>query len=130
MSEKSERRSLNRIEIPSAEIFYKPKKRLNILTILIGPTDLINISKSGACFISKNPINKGSDVLLKIVLPIKDPIILKANTVWTSANHEPGQMLVGVQFTPFGEGKRYNSFETMKELEQLYSSYNKLNSRS
>ena len=123
MSDKTERRALDRIKIPSAELFYKPLKRINILAILIGPTNLVNISKSGACFISQNNLKKGSDVYLKIVLPVQEPFYLKAKTIWTSCIHEQEEMSVGVQFKPFGEGKKYNSYKSKNVLEQIYSTY-------
>jgi hypothetical protein len=125
MSETTERRALNRIEIPSAEVLYKPIKRFNLFSTLTGPTNLINISKSGACFISKNSLEKGSEVMLKLFIPEQDPLFVKASTVWISANQEHSQMSVGVQFKPFGKGKAYNSFESKKILEKLYKVYNK-----
>jgi hypothetical protein len=127
MSEKTERRALNRLEIPSAEVFYKPINRFSLLSTLTGPTNLINISKSGACFISQSSLEKGSGVMLKIFLPKQDPFFVKADTVWTSANHERSQMSIGVQFKPFGRGKGYNSFKSKEVLEQLYVAYNNKN---
>lgn len=121
MSENTERRALNRLEFPSAEVFYKSLKRFNLISTLTGPTNLVNISKSGACFIANNSMAKGSEVILKIFLPERDPFSVKANTVWSSLNHENRQTSVGVQFKPFGEGKGYNSFKLKEMLEQIYT---------
>ena len=123
----TERRALNRLEIPSAEVFYKTLKRFNLTSTLTGPTNLVNISKSGACFVSKNYMAKGSEVMLKIFLPEKNPLSIKAKTVWSSENHESSQTYVGVQFKPFGEGKGYNSFKSKEILEQLYKTYDNKN---
>jgi hypothetical protein len=127
MSKKTERRALDRLEIPLAEVFYKPIKRVNLLSTLTGPTNLINISKSGACFISQSSLEKGSEVMLKLFIPKQDPFFVKADTVWTSARHEHSQTSVGVQFKPFGIGKEYNSFKSKESLEQLYVSYKNKN---
>jgi hypothetical protein len=126
MTEEKERRALNRINAPSAELFYKPIKYLNILSSLNGPTDLVNISKSGACFRAKNALARGSDILLKIRMPRQVPIIIKANTVWVSAEHDRNNPSVGVQFRPFGKGKKYNSFESKEALDQALTRFTKL----
>lgn len=124
MPDTKDRRALNRIIIPSSELFYKPITRLSVVTTLIGPTDLINISKSGACFSAKNPLSRGSDFVLKVVLPLHVPILIKANTVWVSEDQEEHRTSVGVQFKPYGKGKKYNSYESKEALEEALNRFN------
>ncbi len=118
MEKSSERRSMERISIPEAQVYYKSNQAMNYFTLPSGPLPLINLSKSGACFEFNDQIPSGSPVQLKIVMQGGKKIIAKGQVVWTS-NGKGNTHCAGVQFLPFGKSRKYNSLQTLSRLRKL-----------
>ncbi len=118
MENSNERRSMERISIPDAQVYYKSNQAMNYFTLPSGPMSLINLSKSGACFEFSDQIPSGTPVQLKIVIQGGKKIIAKGQVVWTSIG-KGSTPCAGVQFLPFGKSRRYNSLQTLSRLRKL-----------
>jgi hypothetical protein len=118
MENSMEKRSMERISIPDAQVYYRSNQAMNYFTLPSGPMSLINISKSGACFEFRDQIPSGSPVKLKIVIQGGKKIIARGQVIWTSkiGGNTP---CAGVQFLPFGKSKKYNSLQTLSRLRKL-----------
>ena len=118
MENSMERRSMERISIPEAQVYYKSNQAMNYFTLPSGPMPLVNISKSGACFEFSDQIPSGSAVQLKIVMQGGKKIIAKGKVVWVR-NNLGSTSCAGIQFLPFGKSRKYNSLQTLSRLRKL-----------
>ncbi len=112
-----ERRHLDRFKIPGAEISYKlpdgSSSRVN----------LVDITRSGVRFETKNAVNIGEIIELEIIVPRKDKIFIKGHVVWTSKPNSENPAYAVVQFLPFGSDERYNSMHSYEQLKELSEEY-------
>jgi len=121
MEKKKERRHLERFEIPGAQIMYKQGKGFRLFDRYIGPLPLKDITKNGACIEINQPVDRGTLLDIEINIPGHKKVHVKGHVVWTSYPEEPTH--AGVQFMPYGEGKKYNSFDSRMQLEHLTQQY-------
>ena len=68
-------------------------------------------------------LQPGRLLILQIIVPGEEKFSVRGQIVWTNKGHMQGSGLAGIQFSPFGEGKPYNSFKTRKTLEKLTEQY-------
>ena len=112
-----ERRHLDRFKIPGAEISYKLPdgswSRVN----------LVDITRSGVRFETKNAVNIGEIIELEIIVPRKDKIYIKGHVVWTSKPDLENPAYAVVQFLLFGSDERYNSMHSYEQLKELAEEY-------
>jgi hypothetical protein len=116
-----ERRHLERFEVPGAQILYKSGKAFNIFERYSGPVPLKDITKNGACILIDQQVERGTLVNIEIRIPGQEKIKVKGHVVWNSYPKDPSY--AGVQFLPYGEGKKYNSFNCRQQLEYLTEQY-------
>jgi hypothetical protein len=124
MKETKDSRYQERIHIPGAQVLYKKENKL--FKRFSAPMPLKDITKSGVCFKIIHNLKIGTIIDLKILLPQKQMIRVKGRLVW--ANYDPqnyDQSFAGVQFLPFGEGSKYNSFHSLNKLEILSKQFQK-----
>lgn len=84
---------------------------------------LKDITKHGACIEIKEDLPSGSRLLLEIIVPGEQRINVRGQVVWTNKAPKQNSGLAGIQFSPYGEGKPYNSFKTRELLEKLTQQY-------
>jgi len=118
-----ERRHLERFSIPGAKTLYKLYKKINLFNRYNGPTNLKDITKHGACIEIKEDVRPGNQLLMRIIVPGEQKISVRGQVVWTNKAREHSSGFAGIQFSPYGEGKPYNSFKTREALEKLTQQY-------
>ena len=123
MEDFKERRHLERFSIPGAKTLYKIHKKINLLSRYNGPTNLKDITKNGACIEIKEDLQPGCLLILLIIVPGEEKFNVRGQVVWTKKVPVQNSGLAGIQFSPYGEGKPYNSFKTRKTLEKLTQQY-------
>jgi hypothetical protein len=112
-----ERRHLDRFKIPGAEVSYKlPNGSSSCVK-------LVDITRSGIRFETKNGVNIGEIIELEIIVPRKDKIIIKGHVVWTSNPDSKNLPYAVVQFLVFGSDERYNSMQSYEQLKELSEEY-------
>ena len=126
MEDNKDRRSFDRLEIPgmkavllkshwyqllSYKLFY------GILKFLLKKTPLKNISVSGACITSNQSYNTGDSVHMIITIPGSSFIPVKGSVRWSSNRNDDNLFYAGVQFEAFSSGGKFNSYESLKQLQ-------------
>jgi hypothetical protein len=123
MTSKKNRRNLDRIKIPDGSVYYKPDTQMYIFNRYIGPENLIDISKSGAGFKISHDLHKNDYVMLKVILPGEKNLTLQGHIKWVLNDNDDGKNRVGIQFSPYGYDRKYNSYDKLKQLGKLSVKY-------
>jgi len=98
-----EKRTCIRFTIPGATINYELKDYAEEFS------PLIDISRGGAKFLGKYPLEINADITLKISVPgERIPLTLHGKIRWISIVEGKDQYQVGIQFNPYGEKERQN----------------------
>jgi len=126
MEEKKDRRSFDRLEIPGMKaVLLKShwyqilsyRLLYGILKFLFKKSQLKNISVSGACIESKRVYNTGDSIHMIISIPGSSYIPVKGSVRWAADNSNGNGYYAGVQFEAFSSGKKFNSYESLKQLQ-------------
>ena len=126
MKEKEDRRSFDRLEIPGMKAVLLKGHWYQILSyrllykifkFLLKKTQLKNISVSGACITCDKVFNTGDAVHMIISIPGSSFIPVKGSVRWSSSSVDSKEYIAGVQFEAFSSGKKFNSYESLKELQ-------------
>ena len=123
MNRKENRRTLDRVQIPEGSIYYKPDTQMYIFNRYVGPENLIDISKSGAGFVISHDLHKNDYVVVKVILPGEKNMTLHGHIKWVISDEKNGKNRVGMQFSPYGFDKKYNSYDKLKRLGKLNSKF-------
>ena len=125
MDKVKERRALDRLNKPQSSVLIIKRPwfdivssilSLTILRRIFKATILKDISKSGACILSKQPFNWGDPISLILLGPGEKKVRIKGRVQWISFQSEENLFYVGTQFLAFGKGKMYNSFQCQEQL--------------
>ena len=123
MTEKKERRALNRFEIPDTNVVCKKNEVLKIFYRYSNISTQENISKCGACLKLKNGINIGDKLKLELNIPGDENLEIRGHVRWKS--HQEGEFnKIGIQFEPFGKGKSLNSLSSLEKLREYQQQHN------
>lgn len=114
MQTKMERRFIDRFKVPEARVRYAKE---NFIVPVSRALPLKDLSKYGACFELKEEIDPGHLVIIKITVPGKKSISVKGKVIWSNSNATDIRHHAGIQFLPFGKGRKYNSFHSRQKLE-------------
>lgn len=125
MNEIKDRRSFDRLMTPEMTAFlinsswyyllrYKLFKIL--LSFIMQKALLQNLSASGSCILSNNKFKSGDVIHLIIYTPAEKSIFVKGSVRWISSDAMSKRNNVGIQFRAYGKGKRYNSYDILKQL--------------
>ena len=115
MENNKERRYIDRVELPLAQIYYRPLDRYTVFRNYHGPLDLADISKSAMRIYGKLVEDKNIAVEIKLVVPGFSRICMKCRIM----GFDERNTCTIVQFLPFGIGRNYNTFRAKEKLEQL-----------
>jgi hypothetical protein len=117
------KRTFDRYQIPGAFVTFKKSNKILDLHRSSKPLPLINLTKSGICFVSDKKFKYGDCVTVKIKIPGEKSLSLDVNVRWLK-NNIPGERFhIGAQIRPFGKGNNYNSVRTLERLRELDSKY-------
>ena len=132
MDKIKDRRSYDRFLCPGVTVFifkkywYKYLQYRILKNIAIFMPDIAyvqNMSKSGILILGKNVFKRGDEICLMISAPGIRCIIIKGKVLWKTNTLEVEQ--IGIQFLAFSNWRKYNSFNSLKDL-NLYISKNQL----
>jgi hypothetical protein len=112
-----ERRYLDRLEIPDAEVVYISD------TGTEEKGSLADITKISVRFEVSKQFNPGDMIHLEIIIPNKEKIAVRGHVVRTINSTEAEPAYAAVQFLPFGSDERYNSMESYTQLDVLTTEY-------
>ena len=102
-NEAAQNRTCKRFEIPGATVSYEFKNSTEEFS------PLVDMSRGGVMFLSKNPFDINADMTLKISVPgERIPLTLHGKVRWISFLEDKGQYEVGIQFNPYGEKEGHN----------------------
>jgi len=88
----------------------------NSAILRIGKNQLQNLSVSGSCISSNKKFKPGDSIHLIINTPGQKTISVKGFVRWTIADKARNMLFVGIQFSAYGRGRRYNSYKIHKQL--------------
>ena len=126
MEDKKDRRSFDRLEIPGMKAVLLKGHWYQILSyrllyrifkFLFKKTLLKNISVSGACIACDQHFNTGDAVHMIISIPGSSFIPVKGSVRWSSNSIDSKGYYAGVQFEAFSSGSKFNSYESLKQLQ-------------
>lgn len=113
-----ERRSIKRIHVPGALVRLKKSTGLGVFNMLSKPSELINISKSGLSFRIDEEYRYGDTIFIRLSFPDGRSFSLRGIIRWYNEG-TPENPRVGIQFYPFGSGRRYNSIKALEYLRSM-----------
>jgi hypothetical protein len=116
MQNNHDRRTQPRIQIQNSSVLYKNPGILNLFYGYSGPGELVDISKSGAGFTVLKAMNKNEQIRVKIFIPGEKEFLLHGEVRWVMDNTHSGNNRIGMQFSPFGSRRHYNSPESLTRL--------------
>lgn len=119
MKKSADRQTQTRMIFPNTSLFIKQTESFVKQFSYDGPNEIVNLSKSGAGFISALRLKKDENIKLKIKFPGEKDLVLKGKVKWIDQINGNGTYRYGIQFHPFGHRKHYNSFENLKRLNNL-----------
>ena len=116
---KYERRYLDRLIVPGAEVEYKLKNGKS------AKTALIDLTKISVRFYIKHSFKVDELVELAIYVKNIDVIKVKGNVVWKQSSNENGRDKANavVQLLPFGTDESINSLQSYEQLAQIVEKY-------
>ena len=123
MSEKKDRRYLERLEINGAAISIRREKGLSLLERFSEPKPVKDITWSSVRFETEKNLKTGEVVELEIIVPGEKKIRVKGHLVWTAKNSSRDTGYAVVQFLPFGAVKPYNPLKCREQLKKLLNKY-------
>lgn len=118
-----ERRELKRFNIPGARIKYTQEAGFQNSMGYSGNGKLIDISIKGVRFETEHDLSVGAIINLELIISNRPVIKLAGYVLWVIAGNENVLSQAVVQFYTFGEGKEYNSIESMNALEELTNEF-------
>lgn len=128
MENVKDRRSFERMAIPGMKavlvnnyFYYLFSFRFlyNIIELIFRKIELINISLTGACLLSKQNFEPGQSVHMIISVPGMSKIPVTGSVRWSTNASDQEAYMAGIQFMAFNKGKRYNSFKRLKQINEL-----------
>jgi Tfp pilus assembly protein PilZ len=113
-----EKRTCIRFAIPGATVSYEFKDYKEEFS------PLVDISRGGAKFLGKHPLEINADITLKISVPGEMiPLTLHGKVRWISFIEEKDQYFIGVQFNSYGEKEGENYPGNMVKIIALEQKY-------
>jgi hypothetical protein len=91
----------------------------HIVMYILDKSYLYNISASGSCIFGNNDFKRGDLIRLILFTPDAGNLNIKGIVRWISRNNIDKESFIGIQFLAFGNQKKYNSYEILKQLHIL-----------
>ena len=114
-------RYATRIEVPGTTIrYYNLSKKKFLPKAFVGQSELINLSKSGACFYVNEPLSFGEELTMKFFFPDGNVFKLAGHVRWVKEAVNNVSYNVGVLFNPFGNGRGYNPTSALNYFKKVH----------
>ena len=121
------KRTYDRYQIPGAFVTFKKTNKILSLYRNSKPLPLINLTKSGICFVSDKKFKYGDCITVTINIPGEKSLSLDVNVRWLKNSIPGSEFQIGAQIRPFGRGQSYNSLKTLERLRELDKKYKEYN---
>jgi hypothetical protein len=118
-----DRRYIDRLSIPGTRVFFKKTVGFSLFRKYKGPYSLSDITKCTISLTDKIRLPVRTDLNLKLIFPDKHLLNMKGSIRGFEHDAQGRFYKTVIQFNPFGNGKKYNSFRTKKRLERLLTYY-------
>jgi len=122
-----DKRTQIRFRIPKGRLKYKHDIGFTAFSQYEETGDLLDISKSGAGFLSTKPLYLQDLIKIKILIPGEQNLVLRGQVKWVVANKVSGRQRVGMQFAPYGNRRDYNAPNKLARLSHLSEIYHRAN---
>jgi len=114
-----ERREYPRFKIPGARVVFYQEEGFKGSESLVDEGLMDDCSLNGIRFETEKELIPGARVRLELVIPGKNTMAIKGNIIWTSFLSDKNKSYAVVEFSPFGNGKGYNSENVRNDLENI-----------
>lgn len=122
----TEKRACPRFGVPGALIEYGKLKAFGRQSAALEKgCPVVDLSRGGTRFLTRESPSLGSKLFIEITLPGEDKRLLFHGTVCWMAEHSGDKFhySVGIQFHPYGQGKRFNAPENLNKLGYLENKF-------
>ena len=114
---KSERRFTDRFKIPDGLVYFRQLKKINWINYFQGPCALNDIASNSASFEYPHDIEIKQQVEVKIISSgYQGEFQVKGKITRKNAKSKDSLFIYVVQFSPFGKGYHYNSYQNRDKL--------------
>ena len=119
----AEKRICHRFEIPGGQGKYKKTGLLVTLGGYSKAYPVVNVSKGGLAFVCEETLGQDTKVLVQLMAPQEEPLELRGKVRWQGRMRGREEVVVGVQFEPFGGRSGWNPMEALEVLRRLDAKY-------
>ena len=121
-----ETRACPRFGVPGALIEYGKLKAFGRQSVSLEKgCPVVDLSRGGASFLTRESPSLGSKLFIELDLPGEDkPLLFHGTVRWISEYvGDKFRFSIGIQFHPYGQGKRFNAPENLDKLSYLESKF-------
>jgi hypothetical protein len=123
---KEERRTLERVKIKGAAIFYRFANDLKLVKRYLGPEPLEDLTWSSLRFATDKSIQPGEILDVEIAIPGESRLRVRGCVIWISDLPIKEKFYAVVQFLAYGTTKPYNSIKIKERLKQIVDKYSRI----
>ncbi len=128
IEKKSERRFTGRYKIPDGLVYFRRLKKINWINKFQGPCVLNDIASNSISFEYSRDIEAKEQVEVKIISPrYQTGLQVKGKIVRTNVKTKDSTSVCVIQFSPFGKGYQYNSYQNRENLRAFIKSIKEKN---
>ncbi len=121
MDDLKDRRYMDRITIPKAQLFYRVNDKHKLLHAYHGPFWISDICKSSLSISGALRFKNKTPLCLKLIVPDQPEILLKGFILGYLRNRAGQVIKTVIQLMPFGHAPQYNTFKQKRRLENCLS---------
>jgi len=122
----TEKRACPRFGIPGALIEYGKLKAFGRQSVSLEKAcPVVDLSRGGVRFLTRESPHLGAKLFIELALPGEGKPLLFHGTVRWMAEYSGDKFhySVGIQFHPYGQGKRFNAPENLNRLSHLENKF-------
>mgnify|MGYP005835676173 CR=1 FL=1 len=118
-----ERRHLERIKIPAAEVCYRQEAGFRNCEAFEAKGEMIDLTVRGVRFKGDQKLCPGARIYVEIHVPDREEIALKGNVLWVGQILDQDPYFAVVEFLDYADEPGYNSRQSLQQLEELLNKY-------
>jgi hypothetical protein len=122
----TERRSMLRVKIKGAAIFFRFVDEVKVINRFIGPEPLEDLTWSSLRFATDKSIHPGEILDVEITIPGESKVRVRGCVIWMSDVPISGKYYAVIQFLAYGTTKPYNSIKIKDRLKQIIDKYSRI----
>jgi hypothetical protein len=119
-----EKRACKRFIVPDAKVRYKKPGLLLLLRGFSEPMPVRNLSKGGLSFECDETFPHDQEMTFQLLVPMETPVEIRGQKKWHRACQSGNYRYdIGIQFSPFGSRRGFNTREALDRLRALDKMY-------